>query len=134
MKKFISLLVFLLLVITPVNATTEVTYNRAGSPVYISHGSQPRHMYPISSAALQPVKPSRVTVPARPIIPSRFYGYYPYARRYYTGYNYYPNQVVDYNTTTTTTTTVVTPSRLNSNAKANIPTSSYTINGVTYYN
>jgi hypothetical protein len=123
MKKF--LLIFAVFVFTTVEAnaaTSFVKFNNAGAPVTIARGGG----NPVSVRTMSQGGYSRIahpTLPARPAIP------------YYRSRYVYAPPMPYYNYPTPIHTAAAPqPSRLNSSTAPNIPTKSYTMNGVTYYN
>ena len=139
MKKL--LLSVLCLVVTTLTANAGYVKYVAGMPATSPAFGTVRSYTPIGATnyAYQSRfnAPSRVVIPARPVIPSRPYRYYNYYGTpisYYGGYRHPAATVVNLGSTTQTETTMATPSRLNSSTGASIPTKTYTINGVTYYN
>ena len=138
-KLFLSVLC---LILTTLTANAGYVKYVAGMPVTSSTFGTIRSYTPIGATnyAYQSRfnTPSRVVRPARPALPARPYGYRNYYGTpisYYGGYRYPVATVVNYGSTTQAETTTTTqPSRLNSSTGASIPTKTYTINGVTYYN
>lgn len=141
MKKILFLVLCLILVSIPAKAG-YIKY-MGGVPVSNTTFGTARNYTPIGATNYAYQSrfnvPTRTVIPARPALPalpSRPYGYYGYYRPYYyNGYGYNTPTVVNIGTTTQTeTATTTTPSRLNSSTGATVPTKTYTINGVTYYN
>ena len=123
MKKFLLLLAIFVFAAAEANAATAyVKFNNAGSPVTVSRGfSAPVN---IRSPEASYSRPSRTVVPARPVIP------YGYRSRYaYIPPMPYYNYPVPVHTAEATQ-----PSRLDSSSAPSIPTKSYKMRGVTYYN
>jgi len=125
MKKILLILIIFLFAATEVNAaTTSIKFSNTGVPMTAARGS------------LRPVGISRVaqhnysTGRVRPTLASRPPRSYGYARRIYV-----PPVITNYYIPTPTQAAVANPpSRLDRNNRAIIPTKSYTMNGVTYYN
>lgn len=142
MKKILFLVLCLIFVSIPAKAG-YIQYV-AGMPVSNTTFGTARNYTPIG-ATNYPYQsrfniPTKTVIPARPALPalpSRPYGYYGYNRPYYYGgYRYPATTVVNLGTTTQSEvrTTTTAPSRLNSSTNPTVPTKTYTINGVTYYN
>lgn len=141
MKKILFLVLCLILTSIPVQAG-YIKYV-AGMPVSSTTFGTARNYTPIG--ATNYAYPSRFNVPTRTIIPAhpalpalpsrpyRYYNYYGTPVGYYGGYRYPAATVVNLGRTTQTEVTTA-PSRLNSSTGPSIPTKTYTINGVTYYN
>jgi len=124
MKKFLLLLAIFVFAALEANASTAyVKFNNAGSPVTVSRGySAPINIR--SPEVNNYSRPARTVVPARPVVP---YGYRSrYAYMPPMPYYNYPVPVH--------TAEAPQPSRLDSSNAPSIPTKSYKMNGVTYYN
>ncbi len=124
MKKFLLVLAIFIFAAAEANATTAyVKFNNAGSPVTVTRGFNA----PISvrsPAGSNYASPARTVAPIRTVIPYGYRSRYAYIppMPYYN----YPAPIH--------TAEAPQPSRLDSNTAPNIPTKSYTMNGVTYYN
>ena len=123
MKKFLLILVIFIFAAAEVNASTAyVKFNNAGSPVTVARG----YGAPVSvrsAAGSNYAKPARTVVPARPVVPY-----------YRSRYAYMPPMPYYNYSAPVQTAAAPQPSRLDSNSSPVIPTKSYTMNGVTYYN
>ena len=124
MQKFLLLAVTFLFTLTSVNATTTTVRFNNGVPIYASRGGSRPVPVPHTTQHNYYMGKIKPTLPSRP---PRTYGY---ARRIYI-----PPVVTNYYIPAPVHTTAdATPSRFDRNNRVIIPTKSYTMNGVTYYN
>lgn len=130
MKKLFLLSVIFLFTAVSTNAIpVNVGYSGAGVPMRaMSRASSPcfygHQHYTHSARPAGTARPARPAMPARPAVPittSRSYIYYAYPVMKY--YHVHRHEK-----------TAAAPSRFNKNTEAVIPTKSFKMNGVTYYN
>lgn len=123
MKKIFLLSVIFLFTAVSTNAMPlNVGYSGAGVPMRAMTRASSPCFYGHHPA--RPARPARPAMPARPAVPittSRSYIYYAYPVMKY--YHVHRHEK-----------TAAAPSRFNKNTEAVIPTKSFKMNGVTYYN
>ena len=124
MKKFLLFLFIFLFTATTANAgTAYVRYNNAGSPMTVTRGySRPLRISEVNQYNY--ARRARPSMPSRPAMP---YGYR-------TRHAHIPRTLTNYNFPAPVQSATIPQSRLDKNFNAVIPTKSYTMNGVTYYN